>query len=50
MAAVFSYHVYNSFRHLAWDAGYLLHMKQVYQSGYAVLGATALTTLGLLML
>ncbi|KAI9139944.1 hypothetical protein BKA69DRAFT_1030013, partial [Paraphysoderma sedebokerense] len=43
----FAYHSFNGIRHLVWDAGYALSLKGVYMSGYATLGATAVTTLAL---
>ena len=36
----FFYHLLNGLRHLAWDAGFGLDLKNVYRSGYAVIIAT----------
>ena len=38
------YHFFGGLRHLAWDAGYGFDLPQVYASGYAVLIATAVST------
>ena len=38
------YHGLNGIRHLMWDLGIGLEIKQVYQSGYLVLGLTVLVT------
>ena len=38
------YHGLNGIRHLAWDLRIGLEIKQVYQSGYLVLGLTFLIT------
>ena len=38
------YHTVGGLRHLAWDAGYGFDLPQVYASGYAVLIATAVST------
>ncbi|MGF1563004.1 MAG: succinate dehydrogenase, cytochrome b556 subunit [Geminicoccaceae bacterium] len=43
-AAAF-YHMGNGIRHLAWDFGYGFELKSAYQSGYMVLGFTAVATL-----
>ncbi|KLO17631.1 SDHC, cytochrome b subunit of succinate dehydrogenase [Schizopora paradoxa] len=48
LAAPFSLHAWNGLRHLSWDMGKLLTVKGCYSSGYLVLGATAVTTIGLL--
>ncbi|GAA5974185.1 hypothetical protein JCM11641_003313 [Rhodosporidiobolus odoratus] len=45
-----SYHTLNGFRHLGWDMGYFLHLKSSYMAGYAVIGATAVSTAALLAL
>ncbi|GAA5910289.1 hypothetical protein JCM8208_003497 [Rhodotorula glutinis] len=45
-----AYHTLNGFRHLGWDAGYFLQLKSSYIAGYAVLGATAVSTAALLAL
>lgn len=38
------YHLCNGIRHLLWDAGWGFELKQAFQSGYVVLGATAVLT------
>lgn len=48
LAAPFAFHSLNGIRHLAWDSGKFLSIKGVYSTGYAVIGASALATLGLL--
>ncbi|KAI0075995.1 succinate dehydrogenase cytochrome b560 subunit [Panus rudis PR-1116 ss-1] len=50
LAAPFAYHALNGLRHLAWDAGKFLTLKGAYQTGYAVLGATAVTTVALVLM
>ena len=40
------YHLFNGIRHLFWDAGYGLELKDAYASGRAVLVATAVCTIG----
>ncbi|EMD33379.1 hypothetical protein CERSUDRAFT_160305 [Gelatoporia subvermispora B] len=50
LAAPFAFHSWNGLRHLSWDMGKFLTLKGAYQSGYAVLGLTAATTVGLLMM
>ncbi|ORZ41113.1 hypothetical protein BCR44DRAFT_1509417 [Catenaria anguillulae PL171] len=45
-----SYHTFNGLRHLVWDSGRALDLKGVYQTGYAVLAATAVGTVGLMMM
>ncbi|KAG5723702.1 hypothetical protein E4T56_gene9277 [Termitomyces sp. T112] len=47
LALPFTFHSFNGLRHLAWDMGKFMTVKGCYSSGYAVLGATALSTLGL---
>ncbi|MCK5285041.1 MAG: succinate dehydrogenase, cytochrome b556 subunit [Alphaproteobacteria bacterium] len=42
----FYYYLANGIRHLLWDAGALLEIKNVYISGYLVLFFTALLTVG----
>ena len=44
------YHGLNGIRHLMWDLRIGLEIKQVYQSGYLVLGLTVLVTATLLWL
>ena len=41
------YHGLNGIRHLMWDLRVGLEIKQVYQSGYLVLGLTVLVTVAL---
>uniref|UniRef100_A0A336M7W1 CSON010824 protein n=1 Tax=Culicoides sonorensis TaxID=179676 RepID=A0A336M7W1_CULSO len=38
MAFPFAYHACNGLRHLSWDAGKNLEIKQVYSTGYFMLG------------
>jgi len=42
-----AFHSFNGIRHLVWDAGYGLGIKGVYRSGYAVLGLSLVSALGL---
>jgi succinate dehydrogenase (ubiquinone) cytochrome b560 subunit len=44
IAAPFCYHTFNGVRHLLWDYGRFLSIKGVYQTGYAVTGATAVSS------
>lgn len=48
LAAVISFHAFNGLRHLIWDTGRALTLPGVYKTGYAVIGATALSTIALL--
>ncbi|TIB66266.1 hypothetical protein E3P78_00092 [Wallemia ichthyophaga] len=50
IAAAFSFHSLNGIRHLLWDTGRFLTLKGAYQTGYAVLGLTAVSTIGLMLL
>jgi len=50
LAAPFAFHSFNGLRHLAWDTGKFLSLKGVYRTGYAVLGASAITTVALVLL
>ncbi|KAG8951313.1 cytochrome b subunit of succinate dehydrogenase, Sdh3p [Tulasnella sp. 424] len=50
LAAPFAYHAWNGVRHLAWDSVKLMTVKQVTRSGYAVLAATAFSTVYLVMM
>ncbi|BGP23172.1 succinate dehydrogenase (ubiquinone) cytochromeb subunit [Rhodotorula toruloides] len=43
-----AYHTFNGLRHLSWDMGYLLDLKTSYMAGYAVIGASALSTAAIL--
>ncbi|KAG0633626.1 hypothetical protein HOY80DRAFT_1005860 [Tuber brumale] len=49
VALPFSYHSWNGIRHLLWDTGKVLDIKDVYRTGYAVLGLTAISTICLAM-
>lgn len=40
-----AYHFCTGLRHLIWDTGAMLELKQAYAAGYFVLGGTALLTL-----
>jgi len=44
LAAPFAFHGWNGVRHLTWDLGKFVTVKGAYGTGYAVLGATALST------
>ncbi|TFK93142.1 SDHC, cytochrome b subunit of succinate dehydrogenase [Polyporus arcularius HHB13444] len=50
LAAPFAFHSFNGLRHLGWDVGRFLTIKGVYASGYAVLGATAVGTVALVLM
>ncbi|KAI0259102.1 SDHC, cytochrome b subunit of succinate dehydrogenase [Gloeopeniophorella convolvens] len=50
LAAPFAFHSLNGLRHLAWDTGKFLSLKGAYRTGYAVLGATAVSTVVLVLL
>ncbi len=39
------FHLCNGIRHLFWDMGYLLNIKQAYRAGYIVLLGTIILTL-----
>lgn len=43
----FTYHSYNGIRHLVWDMGYSINNKQVQRTGWAVVGLSVVSTLGL---
>ncbi|KAI5779291.1 hypothetical protein EDC01DRAFT_711639 [Geopyxis carbonaria] len=49
-ALPFSYHSWNGLRHLTWDTGRMLNIKDVYRTGYAVLAATAVSTVWLALI
>ncbi|KAF8274092.1 succinate dehydrogenase cytochrome b560 subunit [Lactarius quietus] len=49
LAAPFAFHSLNGLRHLAWDSGKFLSLKGAYRTGYAVLGATAISTVALVL-
>lgn len=40
------YHICNGVRHLMWDFGYALDLKNLYLSGYIVIGLSFLLTVG----
>ncbi|MGE0425116.1 MAG: succinate dehydrogenase, cytochrome b556 subunit [Reyranellaceae bacterium] len=40
------YHLFNGIRHLFWDAGYGFDLKTAYNSGWAVVGGSAVATVG----
>lgn len=42
-----TYHTLNGIRHLAWDNGQNLELKDVYRTGYIVLALSVLSALGL---
>ncbi|KAF9256607.1 succinate dehydrogenase cytochrome b560 subunit [Marasmius fiardii PR-910] len=44
LAVPFTFHAWNGIRHLLWDSGKFLTIKGAYSTGYAVLGATAVST------
>ncbi|EIW57998.1 succinate dehydrogenase cytochrome b560 subunit [Trametes versicolor FP-101664 SS1] len=50
LAAPFAFHSLNGLRHLGWDMGKFLTLKGAYGSGYAVLAATAVSTVGLVLM
>ncbi|KAF7314457.1 Cytochrome B subunit of succinate dehydrogenase [Mycena kentingensis (nom. inval.)] len=50
LAAPFLFHSLNGVRHLGWDMLKFMNVKGVYQTGYAVLAATAVGTVGLVLL
>ncbi|CAZ80166.1 unnamed protein product [Tuber melanosporum] len=45
----FSYHSWNGIRHLLWDTGKALDIKDVYRTGYVVLGLTVVSAICLAM-
>ncbi|XP_052247784.1 succinate dehydrogenase cytochrome b560 subunit, mitochondrial-like [Dreissena polymorpha] len=50
LAFCFSFHFWASIRHFVWDTGKGYSTEQLYQTGYALLAATLLTTAGLMCL
>jgi len=48
LAFPFTFHFWNGLRHLSWDTGKFLTVKGCYTSAYFMMGATALSTVGLL--
>ncbi|KAG7298809.1 hypothetical protein JYU34_017244 [Plutella xylostella] len=47
IAAPFSYHLVNGIRHLYWDTGKGLTIKEVYATGYAMLAGSLAVTIAL---
>jgi len=45
LAFPLAYHTINGIRHMSWDVGMGLTLKEVYMTGYATLGLTAIFTL-----
>ncbi|KIK03777.1 hypothetical protein K443DRAFT_676440 [Laccaria amethystina LaAM-08-1] len=50
LAAPFAFHSFNGLRHLGWDMGKFVTVKGCYRTGYAVLGATAISTVVLTLM
>ncbi|KAJ7146812.1 hypothetical protein C8R44DRAFT_864529 [Mycena epipterygia] len=50
LAAPFAFHSLNGLRHLSWDMGKFMSIKGVYQTGYAVLAGTAVSTVALVFM
>ncbi|KAL4074934.1 hypothetical protein V8B97DRAFT_1916164 [Scleroderma yunnanense] len=50
LAAPFAFHSLNGLRHLGWDLGKFLSVKSVYRTGYAVIGAAAISTVALVLM
>ncbi|KAG2114829.1 SDHC, cytochrome b subunit of succinate dehydrogenase [Suillus clintonianus] len=50
LAAPFTFHFWNGLRHLSWDMGKFLSLTGAYRAGYAVLGATAVSTAALVFM
>ncbi|EGO24965.1 cytochrome b subunit of succinate dehydrogenase, Sdh3p [Serpula lacrymans var. lacrymans S7.9] len=50
LALPFAFHSWNGLRHLGWDMGKFLTVKGAYNTGYAVLGATAISTIALVLM
>ena len=44
-SAAFFYHLCNGIRHLVWDVGYGLEIRNAYRSGYGVIVGAALLTI-----
>ncbi|RZC40806.1 succinate dehydrogenase cytochrome b560 subunit, mitochondrial, partial [Asbolus verrucosus] len=47
LAFPFCYHFWNGIRHLMWDLGRFLTMKEVYATGYVMLALTVASTIAL---
>ncbi|KAJ7146816.1 SDHC, cytochrome b subunit of succinate dehydrogenase [Mycena epipterygia] len=50
LAAPFAFHSLNGLRHLSWDMGKFMSIKGVYQTGYAVLAGTVVSTVALVFM
>ncbi|KAK7031564.1 hypothetical protein R3P38DRAFT_2924430 [Favolaschia claudopus] len=50
LAAPLAFHALNGIRHLFWDVGKFMTLRGVYQTGYAVLAGTAVSTIVLVLL
>jgi len=50
LAAPFTYHGINGFRHLSWDMGKLLTVRGAWRSGYTVIAASAVATVALVFM
>lgn len=50
LAFPISYHLCMGMRHLLWDSGKFLTIKEVYATGYAALAATVVLTSALMLL
>lgn len=50
LAFPFAYHICNGVRHLCWDLGMFLTLKEVYGTGYVMLVCAAATAVGLISL
>ncbi|GAA98780.1 uncharacterized protein L969DRAFT_531382 [Mixia osmundae IAM 14324] len=46
----FWFHNFNGLRHLSWDMGFVLGLKESYVAGYSVIGATVLASIGTAMI
>nr|GAT60147.1 cytochrome B subunit of succinate dehydrogenase [Mycena chlorophos] len=49
-AAPLLFHSFNGVRHLSWDMIKFMNVKGMYQTGYTVLAATAIGTVGLVLM
>ncbi|KAL6307439.1 SDHC, cytochrome b subunit of succinate dehydrogenase [Sparassis latifolia] len=50
LALPFAFHSFNGLRHLSWDMGKFLTLKGAYNTSYAILGATAVSTIALVLM
>ncbi|CAG2118129.1 unnamed protein product [Medioppia subpectinata] len=48
-ATSLAYHTLNGVRHLSWDFGYGFSIKELYTSGYLVIGLTVLSAIAFIM-